>query len=150
MKKVVLLYNPHSGRRRMNPSTDLDIGAQRGALIARRTEVLFGQAGVDVETHQLEEKGHAERLCQVKITIRHSQFFQSELNLKNVDVLCIIGGDGTFHECINGWMKRANVQERESIPLAMIPGGTGKSTPTICDKMIRELLHSGAARRGQS
>ncbi len=39
------------------------------------------------------------------------------------DVLCIVGGDGTFHECVNGMMKRT----AGKIPLALIPAGTGNS-----------------------
>lgn len=50
----------------------------------------------------------------------------STLDLKPFDVLCFIGGDGTFHECVNGLMKRHDNEGRK-IPVAMIPGGTGNS-----------------------
>lgn len=61
----------------------------------------------------LERKGHGEELC-------------STIDLTPFDVLCFIGGDGTFHECVNGLMKRSD-QEGHNIPVAMIPGGTGNS-----------------------
>jgi len=48
------------------------------------------------------------------------------LDLKPFDVVCFIGGDGTFHECVNGLMKRQD-KEGHNIPVAMIPGGTGNS-----------------------
>jgi len=41
------------------------------------------------------------------------------------DCLCVVGGDGTFHEAINGLMKRP--EEQRKIPIAMIPAGTGNS-----------------------
>ena len=53
MKKVILIFNPFSG-------------AQKGALLARKTEVLFSKAGIKVETHQLVAKGHGEELCKVQ------------------------------------------------------------------------------------
>jgi len=96
--RVVLLVNPVAG-------------AQKGLLTARWAEVLLGKAGIWVETHELERRGHAEHLL-------------AELSLKDVDVVCILGGDGTFHECVNGWLKRP---EKSLIPLSMIPGGTGNS-----------------------
>lgn len=61
------------------------------------------------------------------------------------DVLCVVGGDGTFHECINGLMSRESptiqpppasdsfpgnhsLSMREKLPvLAIIPAGTGNS-----------------------
>jgi len=44
-----------------------------------------------------------------------------------------IGGDGTFHECVNGIMKRVSSASGEAAkvvpPLAFIPAGTG----TLCE-----------------
>eukprot|EP01118_Nematostelium_gracile_P005002 TRINITY_DN15979_c0_g1_i1.p1 TRINITY_DN15979_c0_g1~~TRINITY_DN15979_c0_g1_i1.p1 ORF type:complete len:313 (+),score=72.76 TRINITY_DN15979_c0_g1_i1:36-941(+) len=101
VKRVMLIYNPASG-------------ARKGALIARRSEVLFGKNGIQVETRELSKRGHGEEICLTD-------------PMKDIDVLCILGGDGTFHECINGFMKRKESKERDNIPLAMIPGGTGNS-----------------------
>jgi len=101
VKKVILFYNPFSGQ-------------QKGALITRKCEVLFCKADIKVEAIMLEKKGHAEDLCK-------------NVSLSGIDIVCIVGGDGTFHECINGWMKRENEKERHSVPLAVIPGGTGNS-----------------------
>jgi hypothetical protein len=66
------------------------------------------------------------------------------MDLTPFDVLCFIGGDGeycyhsifniqtnifhigTFHECVNGLLKRGDGKGSE-IPVAMIAGGTGNS-----------------------
>ena len=40
-----------------------------------------------------ERSGHAEEMCRT-------------MDLSGIDVLAIIGGDGTIHECINGLMQR--------------------------------------------
>jgi diacylglycerol kinase family enzyme len=53
------------------------------------------------------------------------------MDLTSYDALCIIGGDGTIHECINGWMRRSD-DSRQRIPLGLIAGGTGNS-------FVREL-----------
>jgi len=69
--------------------------------------------GVEVDAVLLERKGHAEELL-------------SSVNLEGVDVICVVGGDGTFHESVNGMMRRKD-KFGSSVPLAMIPGGTGNS-----------------------
>ncbi len=44
--------------------------------------------------------------------------------MSDFDVVIVVGGDGTMHEAVNGWMRRSD-DARQHIPLAMIPGGTG-------------------------
>jgi diacylglycerol kinase family enzyme len=62
----------------------------------------------------LERKGHAEDLCQ-------------EMDIAGYDVIIIIGGDGTMHECVNGILHRTHFhEEAHAIHLALIPAGTGK------------------------
>jgi len=48
------------------------------------------------------------------------------MDLSPFDVLCFLGGDGTFHECVNGLMKRSDGKGGD-VPIAMIAGGTGNS-----------------------
>jgi diacylglycerol kinase family enzyme len=67
---------------------------------------------VGTHVQYLARKGHAEELCRT-------------LDFSEYDVLCIIGGDGTFHECVNGIMKRSD-DKGKMIPLAVLPGGTGE------------------------
>ena len=44
--------------------------------------------------------------------------------IKNIDGICVIGGDGTMHEVINGMLKRTDNLKR---PIGLIPAGTGNS-----------------------
>ena len=45
-------------------------------------------------------------------------------NLSEFDGLCVVGGDGTIHEAVLGLMKSGKAK---SIPLGIIPGGTGNA-----------------------
>ena len=44
---------------------------------------------------------------------------------EHIDIVGCIGGDGTFHESVNGMMKRPDNMRK--VPLAFISGGTGNS-----------------------
>jgi len=53
--------------------------------------------------------------------------FDTFLYAKNLDidkysVLCAAGGDGTYHEVINGMLAR---EDKRKIPIALIPNGSG-------------------------
>ncbi|MCM2674523.1 diacylglycerol/lipid kinase family protein [Alkalicoccobacillus plakortidis] len=61
------------------------------------------------------EKGEAEKVCAQKGA--------------EIDLLLILGGDGTVHECINGIMK---VNEKNRPKVAILPGGT-------CNDFARSL-----------
>jgi len=45
-------------------------------------------------------------------------------DLSEFDGLCVVGGDGTIHEAVLGLMKSGKAK---SIPLGIIPGGTGNA-----------------------
>ena len=45
-------------------------------------------------------------------------------NFDSLHCICIIGGDGSFHEAINGMLNR---KDQKKIPLALIPSGSGNS-----------------------
>ena len=50
------------------------------------------------------------------------------MDLSEFDVLAVVGGDGTIHECVNGIMKRQNGEsDAKRVNLAFIPAGTGNS-----------------------
>lgn len=100
VERVLLLYNPFSGNK-------------KGEKLAKKAIKLFGKNGVEVVAKRSEKRGDIEE-------------FARTANLNHVNVVITIGGDGTFHECINGWMKRDS-QETQEIPLALIAGGTGNS-----------------------
>jgi diacylglycerol kinase family enzyme len=49
------------------------------------------------------------------------------MDFSGFDVVVGVGGDGTFHECINGMMKRSAAKGKQPAPLALIAAGTGNS-----------------------
>jgi len=80
VRTVRLLYNPMSGNR-------------SGEKVMRRAKRKLEAYGITVIPTRLERRGHAEELCET-------------MDLTGIDVVCAVGGDGTFHECVNGMMKR--------------------------------------------
>ncbi len=54
----------------------------------------------------------------------HAFDYGKNLSFNKYDCVCIIGGDGTMHEFLNGMLHR---EDRRKIPVGLIPGGTGNS-----------------------
>jgi len=98
-KRVLIIYNPASG-------------AHQGEKIAQKCQQLLKQGGCDCVLLRLERRGHAEEALK-------------DYNFEGIDVVGCIGGDGTFHESVNGMMKRP--ENSRKVPLAFISGGTGNS-----------------------
>ena len=48
--------------------------------------------------------------------------FARDLDIDKYSVLCASGGDGTYHEVINGMLARG---DKRKIPIAIIPNGSG-------------------------
>jgi YegS/Rv2252/BmrU family lipid kinase len=99
IRKVLLIYNPFSG-------------AKRGKSIAKKASKLLTHAGVTVDLYKLEHAGHGQEIVEKE-------------DLTDYDCLCAVGGDGTFHEAINGLMRKP--EDERKIPIALIPAGTGNS-----------------------
>jgi hypothetical protein len=102
LKRVVLIVNPKSG-------------GQRGLKILAQVKPLLEKGGATVKVIETQYAGHARDLAQKE-------------DLTEVDVLAPIGGDGTCHETINGFMSRddyAAVKNR--VVVSIIPGGTGNT-----------------------
>lgn len=97
-KRYLLLANPWGGGR-------------RGAAVVEQVKPLFSTAGAAVDVRFTESPGHARDLAR-------------DLDLAGYEGLCIVGGDGTLHEAVNGLMQRPTP---DAIPLGVIPGGTGNS-----------------------
>lgn len=98
---------------------------------------MLREAEITTDSIMLENKGHAESLCK-------------NMSLKGIDAICIIGGDGTFHECINGLMKRTPVEEIKQIALGLIPAGTGNSFMLELQGNISTIRAIKHIRRGIS
>jgi diacylglycerol kinase (ATP) len=121
LHRLLLIVNPRGGRR-------------RGLEVSRRARAAFAAAGVTVDLHLTEFAGHAQELA-------------GTADLRGVDGCCLIGGDGTLNEVVNGLLARPADQR---VPIGIIPGGTGNSVwqhlgGTTVDRAIETIL-AGRAR----
>jgi len=98
-RRALIVYNPASG-------------SHAGEKIAQKCEQLLKAGGCEATLIRLERRGHAEEIIR-------------DYDFTHIDVVGCIGGDGTFHEAINGMMKRK--EGAHKAPLAFISGGTGNS-----------------------
>lgn len=103
VKKLYVIVNPHGG-------------LQRGPIILNTLcKPVWEAAGIEVVVKLTEYAGHAKHYART-------------LPLEGFDALCIIGGDGSFYELVNGLMTR---EDKKTIPIGLIPGGSGNSV--MCD-----------------
>jgi len=84
-------------------------GAGKANKIFNQFKKDLTQRSKSYQAHKSEYAGHIKEICQ---------------NIKNHKNIIIIGGDGTFHEAINGLMLNENV---EALTIGFLPGGTGNS-----------------------
>eukprot|EP00948_MAST-09A_sp_MAST-9A-sp1_P002066 g2066.t1 len=99
VKHVCLIYNPRGGNGIAKKITD--------------TIVLpaFEKANITVKLCKTQYAGHA-------------RDFARDEDLSEFDALCMCGGDGTFHEVVNGMTARP---DGKIIPIGIIPCGTGNN-----------------------
>jgi YegS/Rv2252/BmrU family lipid kinase len=114
MRKVYLIYNPFSGNK-------------KSLSILERIKPIFEKGEIEMEIIETKYAGHARDLAK---TLPFAGYYG----------LCVIGGDGTMHEVVNGIMKR---EDGAKIPIGLIPGGTGNSFMRDLDALDPEV----AARR---
>mgnify|MGYP006174176397 CR=1 FL=1 len=91
----------------VNPTS----GTKKSLHIFRKVEEQFKKKGFHPDLFLTKTRGHA-------IDI-----------MENIDIdeykgCIVIGGDGTFHEVINGLLKRT---DQKLLPIGLIPGGSGNS-----------------------
>ena len=98
IQKLCFLVNPKAGK-------------QRSEALVREIKGLLGQKNIDFHFFNSDKEGSI------------SEFIQTE-NLMDFDGLCVLGGDGTINETINGLMTSGQSQ---SIPLGIIPIGSGNA-----------------------
>ncbi len=97
-KKFTIFVNPQGG-------------TKRGSDILNEVRPIFEKSGAELDVFETEYAGHTAELAR-------------ERDLSGITGLCHIGGDGTFHELINGLLTR---HDGKQVPLGYIPGGTGNS-----------------------
>ncbi len=91
----------------VNPAS----GHRRGREVLERVRPLFQAAGAQLDV----------RICERP---RHAWELVATLDLMPYAGCCIIGGDGTVHEVVNGLLVRG---EKIDLPLGLIPAGSGNT-----------------------
>ena len=86
-------------------------GRHRGIAIWEQVRPIFDEAGWDLAVSVTEYSGHARALART-------------LSLDGHDGLCVIAGDGTVHEVVNGLMER---EQPSLLPLGLIPAGSANT-----------------------
>jgi YegS/Rv2252/BmrU family lipid kinase len=95
-KRYVVIVNPASGHR-------------RGLQVLEQVRPIFESAGAELDVKVCERPQHAFEIAK-------------EIDGKQYQACCVIGGDGTIHEVVNGLMNRGAAP-----PLGLIPAGTGNT-----------------------
>jgi sphingosine kinase len=98
MRRLAIIVNPRSGLR-------------RGAQILDGVRPVFADVGIELEIHTTTHVGHGNEIA-------------AGMDLQGIDGICAVGGDGTFHEVLNGMLRR---EDSERLPLGLIPAGIGNS-----------------------
>ncbi len=98
VRKILLVVNPTGGLR-------------NGLTILENVKPIFEAGGIEFELIETKYAGHAKDIAKA-------------MEIEKYESLCLIGGDGTMHEAINGMYTR---QDNKRIPIGLIPAGTGNS-----------------------
>lgn len=86
-------------------------GTRQGLAVLDTVRPRFRAAGIRLDVAVTHHPGHASELA-------------AGADLAPDGALCVVGGDGTLHEVVNGLMRRA---DPAGVPLAIIPAGSGNS-----------------------
>ena len=97
-KKLLILVNPISGK-------------SKALKILPFVKSFFDSNQIDYDIIISKYKGHIEKIL-------------LEYDFTDYFSCCILGGDGSFHEAVNGYMKKIN---NIDIALSLIPAGSGNS-----------------------
>jgi YegS/Rv2252/BmrU family lipid kinase len=97
-KRLSVIVNPCSGR-------------GRGLQILDRVRPVLERAGFDLDVFVTKFSGHASEIAQ-------------SMQLEDCAGCCVIGGDGTVHEVIDGLMRRS---DGARVPVGLIPGGSANT-----------------------
>ena len=97
-KRFAVIVNPRGGTR-------------RGLRIMEQVRPVFAAVGAELDVRLTERAGHAREIARTA-------------DLAGFDGLCVVGGDGTVHEVVDGLMRRASA---ELIPLGVIPAGSANT-----------------------
>ena len=96
--KFLVIVNPHSGKKESRKVLDVVVP-------------IFKSNNIELSITRTEFPGHAKELT-------------AALDLDIYHALLVVGGDGTFHEVVNGLLNRT---DGRILPIGLIPAGSGNS-----------------------
>ena len=114
IKRLAVIVNPNAGVKAKGKSK-LDVC--RDVWLA---------AGIEVDVWETTHAGHLREMARDK-------------DIDGLDCLCVLGGDGSIHELVNGMLARA---DGKMLPLGLLPGGSGNSI--MCDLGTWDLAEAAA------
>jgi len=100
----------------VNPNS----GVKKSLDIFKQVENQFKKHGINPNLFITKSRGHAIDIM-------------TNLNIDDYKGVVVIGGDGTFHEVVNGIINR---KDQKKLPIGVIPGGSGNSF--LYDNDIKE------------
>ena len=100
IKKLKVIVNPNAG-------------VKKGSSNLAKCQKIWDEAGIEVVVINTTHAGHAREIGR-------------DEDMADCDALVAIGGDGTVHELVNGYLSR-EIDTSELPPLGFIPGGSGNS-----------------------
>ena len=111
-----LLSNTDSAVKKLKVIVNPNAGVKAGSSNLTKCQKIWEDAGIEVTVINTTHAGHAREIGR-------------DEDLKDCDALVAIGGDGTVHELVNGYLSRSDNTGRDTTlpPLGFIPGGSGNS-----------------------
>ncbi|XP_053394530.1 ceramide kinase 1-like [Mercenaria mercenaria] len=118
-KRLLVLINPVSGR------------SKGRTVYEQKVAPIFREAGIDTDVIVTEKAHHTEEIL-------------STYDIKSINGLVLVGGDGLYHEAVNGLMRKLaseqglNVDDPDEtlpsidLPMGLIPCGTGNGIAHAC------------------
>ncbi|TPX35700.1 hypothetical protein SmJEL517_g01860 [Synchytrium microbalum] len=113
-KPIYVVINPFAGKK-------LAVQTYETASLP-----MLQAAGIKTEVHLTTHALHATELI-------------TDLNPDLYSCIAVFGGDGTFHEVLNGIMTRADWEVATKLPLAMVGGGSSNAFTKNTDALYPEL-----------
>jgi len=142
-RRILLLVNPNGGVGRAKAIHDTIV------------KPMLKHSGLIVQEQcKLVARKHCERLNDLVLTVsryvslfidteygKHAVDIAHKVDLKQVDTLVVVSGDGVLHEIINGLLTRADWDQARRLPISIIPAGSGNAIATSIGKWERK--HTG-------
>lgn len=111
-------------------------GGGKGAKNWAKAKTVIDSQGLSYDYAQTVGPGHAVEMVKSRILSGHRRF-------------CIVGGDGTMHEALNGIFAQKAVNSQE-ICLAMVPSGTGNDWARSHKIALKPEQSIAALRNGRA